>query len=417
VAIKAAFGGGGRGIRVVRSPDEAAAALATARSEALAGFGRADCYVEKYLPAPRHVEMQILADRHGNCVWLGERDCSIQRRHQKLIEEAPAPNLPDELRRAMGEAAVRVARACGYVNAGTVEFLYDPAGRFWFLEMNTRLQVEHPVTELVTGIDLVAEQLWVAAGEPLRLGQDAIFARGHAIECRINAEDPAGGRFLPCPGSISDLLPAEGPGVRWDGGYRAGDEVSAYYDNLIGKLVVWGADRATAVARMVRALEETRIAGVATTIPAQLAILRHPDFLAARHFTRWVEERLDLTPDAAPVDAPLRPPAEVRVGERWYTVPPTGPPRNRRGAGLSGARAGSDTVRSPMQGRVVAVLVQAGERVELDQPVCVIEAMKMESTLLAERAGIVLEVAVAPGRAVRAEEVVVVIGDAGGEVP
>jgi acetyl-CoA/propionyl-CoA carboxylase biotin carboxyl carrier protein len=430
VAIKAAFGGGGRGIRVVRSPDEVSAAFESARSEALAGFGRAECYVEKYLTWPRHVEMQILADSHGNCLWLGERDCSAQRRHQKLVEEAPAPDFPDDLRRAMGEAAVRVARACGYVNAGTVEFLYDPPGDFWFLEMNTRLQVEHPVTELTTGIDLVVEQLRVAAGEPLRLIQAEVACRGHAIECRINAEDPTGGRFLPSPGTITALVAASGPGVRWDAGYQAGDEVPPFYDNLVGKLVVCAADRTTAIARMVRALGETKIQGIATTIPAHLAILGHADFVAARHSTRWVEERIDLAdvavPQAAPAAGPPRPAAEVEVGGRWYTVPRftnavesaaqrgvavSAPPSRRRGTTSSRSRGSSGTVISPMQGRIVTVLVEVGDRVAVDQPVCVIEAMKMESTLTAERAGTVLEIAVTPGQPVRADEVVVLIGD------
>jgi len=418
VAIKAAFGGGGRGIRVVRSADEAPAAFESARSEALAGFGRAECYVEKYLTWPRHVEMQILADSHGNCLWLGERDCSAQRRHQKLVEEAPAPAFPDDLRRAMGEAAVRVARACGYVNAGTVEFLYDPPGDFWFLEMNTRLQVEHPVTELTTGIDLVVEQLRVAAGEPLRLTQDEVACRGHAIECRINAEDPSGGRFLPSPGTITGLVAAGGPGVRWDAGYQAGDEVPPFYDNLVGKLVVCGADRATAIARMVRALGETKIHGIATTIPAHLAILGHADFLAARHSTRWVEEVFTL-PEVVETTSDVPGPArEVQVGGRWYTVPRleggvlrSGPPSRRRGTKSTGSRGSSGTVISPMQGRIVTVLVEVGDRVAVDHPVCVIEAMKMESTLTTERAGTVLEVAVTAGQAVRADQVVVLIGD------
>ncbi|MGH9085259.1 MAG: acetyl-CoA carboxylase biotin carboxylase subunit, partial [Acidimicrobiales bacterium] len=327
VAIKAAYGGGGRGMRVVASASEAPGALESAQSEALKGFGRAECYVERYLTWPRHVEMQVIGDQHGNVVWVGERDCSAQRRHQKLIEESPAPEFPAETRQAMGEAAVKVAKACGYFNAGTVEFLYQD-GEFWFLEMNTRLQVEHPVTELVSGIDLVREQILVASGEPLSFSQEDIELRGHAIEVRVNAEDPAGGRFLPSPGTIAALVPPQGFGVRWDGGYEAGDEVSQFYDNLVGKLIVWGRDRDTAIARMIRALEEMRIEGVATTIPADLAILRHADFAAARHSTKWVEDTLDLSDVVAPaapaaVDgepAKVQRDVDVEVNGKRYAV-------------------------------------------------------------------------------------------------
>jgi acetyl-CoA/propionyl-CoA carboxylase biotin carboxyl carrier protein len=422
VAIKAAYGGGGRGLRVVRSAAEAAEALAAAQSEAQGAFGRPECYVERYLEWPHHVEIQVLADQHGHCVWLGDRDCSAQRRHQKLVEEAPAPVLTEEIRRAMGEAAVAVARGCGYVNAGTVEFLYED-GAFYFLEMNTRLQVEHPVTEMTTtfvrgphpgGLDLVALQIRVAAGEPLPFTQADVDGtrRGHAIECRINAEDPAGGRFLPAPGTISALEVPDGPGIRWDGGYEAGDEVSPFYDNLVGKLVAWGEDRPAAIVRMLAALERFHLEGVATTIPAHLAILRHSDFVTGRHSTRWVEERLTI-----PEGDPDADPREVRVAGRWYSVPRMeggmflgGPPRRRIGSGAGGAAdvAPGELV-SPMQGTVQRLLVAVGDTVEAGQTVCVLEAMKMESALTARGAGTVTEIRVDVGQAVKTGEVLVVV--------
>jgi acetyl-CoA/propionyl-CoA carboxylase biotin carboxyl carrier protein len=431
VAIKAAYGGGGRGMRVVQSADEAAHALESAQSEALKGFGRAECYLERYLTWPRHVEMQVIADTSGNCVWIGERDCSAQRRHQKLIEESPAPNFPDETRRAMGEAAVRVAKACGYVNAGTVEFLYQD-GEFYFLEMNTRLQVEHPVTELVSGIDLVAEQIRVASGEALSFGQDDIDLRGHAVECRINAEDPAGGRFLPSPGRITALVAPQGFGTRWDGGYESGDEVSQFYDNLVGKLIVWGHDRDKAIRRMLRALREMRVEGIATTIPADIAILEHEDFRQGNHSTKWVEERLDLSTigsPPAPVDADdpepkVRRDVDVEVNGKRFSVSVwvpevatvsggrAAPATARRRAGGSGGGAlagGSGAVTVPMQGTIVKVLVEVGQEVDAGQTVCVLEAMKMENNIAAEKAGTVTEVKVAPGDSVGSGDVVVVI--------
>jgi acetyl-CoA/propionyl-CoA carboxylase biotin carboxyl carrier protein len=436
IAIKAAYGGGGRGMRVVRSADEAAGALESAQSEALKGFGRSECYVERYLTWPRHVEMQVFADTHGNVVWIGERDCSAQRRHQKLVEESPAPDFPDEIRQRMGEAAVKVAKACGYVNAGTVEFLYQD-GDFFFLEMNTRLQVEHPVTELVSGLDLVAEQLRVASGEPLSFTQDDVNAarRGHAIEVRINAENPAGGRFLPSPGAITKLHVPDGFGTRWDGGYEAGDEVSQYYDNLVGKLVVWGTDRPTAIARMLRALSELEVEGIATTKPADIAILSHPDFAAAKHSTKWVEDTLDLsevTSDPGPPPAVDGEPVKVQrdvdveVNGKRYNVKVWVPdvpvavgvaggasgaaarPR-RAGSGSASAAAGSGQVAVPMQGTIVKVLVEVGQEVEVGQAVCVLEAMKMENNINADKSGTVKEIKVAPGQSVGSGDIVIVI--------
>ena len=291
VMLKAALGGGGKGMRLVRAEADLAEALRAARSEAGAAFGDAAVYLERAVAEPRHIEIQVLADAHGAIVHLGERECSIQRRHQKLIEEAPSPVVDDALRERMGEAACRVARAAGYVNAGTVEFLVDADRNFYFLEMNTRLQVEHPVTEMVTGIDLVREQLRIAAGEPLGYGQADVAWRGAAIECRINAEDPSRG-WLPSPGTITGLRPATGPWVRDDSGAYQGYTIPRYYDTLIAKLVVWGADRSVAIDRMARALAEYRVVGVRTTIPVLARTIAHPDFRAGRLSTGFLERVL-----------------------------------------------------------------------------------------------------------------------------
>ena len=425
-------------MKVVDGPGDAAEALESAMRESLAYFGRDECYVERYLAWPRHVEMQVIADTHGNVLWLGERDCSAQRRHQKLVEESPAPNFPDEVRRAMGEASVKVARACGYVNAGTVEFLFQD-GEFFFLEMNTRLQVEHPVTELVTGLDLVEWQLRGASGEPLGFDQNDVRRDGHAIEIRINAENPAGGAFTPSPGTISRFVAPGGPGVRLDAGYESGDTVSQFYDNLVAKLVVWGHDREAARRRMLRAIDETVIEGVATTLPADVAILSHPDFVAGQHSTNWVEHSLDLSSVVATATgaAPAPPttggeeplPRVLRdvtaeVGGRRYQVKlwvpdlgeavvaaGGGPARSagpkRPKAAASGA--GSGTVAVPMQGTIVKVLITVGDAVEVGQTVCVLEAMKMENNVNAEKAGTVKEVRVQAGESVGPGDVIAVI--------
>ena len=431
VCIKAAYGGGGRGMKVVQTAAEVDDAMASAQREAKAFFGRDEVYVERYLTWPRHVEVQIVGDQQGDVVWVSTRDCSAQRRHQKLIEEAPAPALPAGVEDAMGEAAVKAAKAVGYHNAGTVEFIYQD-GDFFFLEMNTRLQVEHPVTEVITGIDLVEWQIRVAAGEPLPMTQDEVVARryGHAIEIRINAEDPAGGKFLPSPGPITKLVAPDGFGVRFDSGYESGDEISQFYDNLVGKLIVWGRDRDIAISRTIRALEELVVEGVATTIPADLAILRHPDFQSVEHSTKWVEERLDLSDvgAAAPASTDDTPEAEPRV-ERTTTVEvngkrfdvklwvpesagvaaPAAKAKKKRAASGGGGAAGSGDVTVPMQGTIVKLLVEVGQEVEVGQGVVVLEAMKMENQINAEKAGTITEIKVAAGDTVGGGDVVAVI--------
>lgn len=291
VMIKATAGGGGRGMRLVREESELVRMFQAAQGEAEAAFGNGGVYMEKFVENPRHIEFQILADSHGNVVHLGERDCSIQRRHQKLLEEAPSAVLSEDLRQKMGDAAVRAAKSINYVGAGTVEFLLDKSGDFYFMEMNTRIQVEHPVTEVVTGIDLIAEQIRVAQGEKLRFTQEDVKLRGHAIECRINAEDPKH-NFRPHPGRISAYLPPGGPGVRMDSHVYTDYEIPPYYDSLIGKLIVWGENRDIAIKRMKRALRECAITGVPTTIEFHQRILETPAFLSGEIYTNFIAEHL-----------------------------------------------------------------------------------------------------------------------------
>jgi len=437
VCIKAAFGGGGRGMKVVQTEAEVDDAMASAQREAKAFFGRDEVYVERYLTWPRHVEIQLVGDKHGNCVWISSRDCSAQRRHQKLIEEAPAPDLPEGVEQAMGEAAVKAAKAVGYYGAGTVEFIFQD-GEFFFLEMNTRLQVEHPVSEMITDIDLVEWQIRVAAGEELPMTQAEVDAsrRGHSIEVRINAEDVAGGKFLPSPGPITKLLAPDGFGVRFDSGYHSGDEISQYYDNLVGKLVVWGRDREVAIARTIRALDELVVEGVATTIPADLAILKHPDFAAVTHSTKWVEEVLDLTgvggksESSAPesddeAEPKVKRSTTVEVNGKRFDVnmwvPETATvavaagaaPKKAKRGGSGGSGGGSaiasGSVEAPMQGTIVKVLVEVGQAVEVGAGIVVLEAMKMENQINAEKAGTVKEIKVSTGDTVGGGDILAII--------
>ncbi len=423
VAIKAAHGGGGKGLRVVSNPKEVADAFEGARREADAYFGNPQVYVEKYLERSRHVEAQILFDKHGTGVFLGERDCSVQRRHQKLIEETPSPGLTPKQRRALSKAALDAGRSCDYVNAGTVEFLMDQEGDFYFLEMNTRLQVEHTVTEMVTGLDLVAWQLLIARGEKIEFKD--VDPRGHAIEFRINAEDPHNG-FLPTPGQIVEWEEPAGPGVRVDSWIRPGTRVSQYYDNLLAKLVVWGPDRDAAINRGRRALEEFTVRGVATTIPAHLAVLNHEDFAAGRHHTKWMEDVVSLE-SSDPAVAPTLPEEEeltkrditVEIGGRrfrvtyWAPEPAVAGGQMRRrppklaASGQSGVADG--VITAPMQGTIVKVHVRAGETVHVGDPICVLEAMKMENEVVSPAAGDVVDLRVEPGDTVASGQVIAII--------
>jgi acetyl-CoA/propionyl-CoA carboxylase biotin carboxyl carrier protein len=415
VAIKAAFGGGGRGLRVVESPEHLDEALEAAQREAVASFGRGEVYVERYLRRPRHVEAQVLADRHGTCLFLGERDCSTQRRHQKLIEEAPAPGLDEALRRDLGAAAVAVSREVDYTGAGTVEFLVED-DRFYFLEMNTRLQVEHPVTELVTGIDLVHWQLRIAAGEPLPWTADDIVTRGHAIELRVNAERPAAG-FAPAAGRITRWDQPAGPGVRVDAGVVAGWDVPPTYDSLLAKLIGHGADREHARRALARAVDEFVVEGVPTTLPFHRLALEHPDMIAGMVSTISVEQEWDLStlpadPEAVPTDSPGTPPQTytVEVDGRALRVAlfadDDGDDSPRRRGRRAASVAGSDDTRvtAPMQGTVVKLAVAAGDTVAAGELVLVLEAMKMENHVVAHRDGVIGTVFVEPGAVVQQGE-------------
>ena len=428
IAIKASAGGGGKGLKVVAGPDEADRAYESARREGEAYFSDPDVYVERYLDDPRHVEVQILADAHGNVIHLGERDCTIQRRHQKLVEETPSPAVGDELRDRIGRLGIDAARAVGYRSAGTIEGLLDGDGNYFFLEMNTRIQVEHTVTELVTGLDLVREQVLIAAGEPLSLRQDDVRLTGHAIECRINAEDPSNG-FLPTPGRITSYREPGGPGIRIDSGVAAGSEVVGLYDPLIAKLVVHGVDREHARRRMLRALDEYEIGGVTTLLGFHRALLEHACFIAGQTCDGVVEskelaERAEQlshqqTSLAASADGRLRERvSSVELDGRLYEVKALVPEppfaelaRRRRERTGRGAHHGAakDAVVTPMQGTVLAVEVANGDEVRAGQVICVVEAMKMENEITAHRDGVVTELSVEPGQAVTTGQVVCVI--------
>ena len=422
LVVKASFGGGGRGMRVVTSPDGLDEALAAAGRESLAAFGRDEVHLERYLERPRHVEVQVLGDTHGSIVHLGDRDCSVQRRHQKLVEEAPAAGLSPALRRALTDAALTVARRVGYVGAGTVEFLVLPAtDEFFFLEMNTRLQVEHGVTELVTGVDVVATQLRVAAGAPLPFGQDDVRVAGHAIEARVAAEDPWEG-FRPAPGRITALTLPQGPGIRNDVGVASGDAVAAEYDSMVGKVLALGGDRETARRRLVAALGELRVEGVPTTAPYLRTVLDADAFVAGTHDTGSVER--DWRPDPAARPAPAAPPVAGRTGRRVVIATDRGPVEiaipgragspattgdgaaatrpARPGTGPVPGHVGDGPPVAPMDAAVVAVRVEVGQEIAAGDVVVVLEAMKMEMEIRSGVAGTVTRVLVAPGASVTA---------------
>ena len=426
VAIKAAFGGGGRGLKVARTMAEIPELFDSAVREAVAAFGRGECFVEKYLDTPRHVEAQVLADQHGTVIVVGTRDCSLQRRFQKLVEEAPAPFLTDAQRSTISEAAKAICRRADYSGAGTVEFLVGADGDISFLEVNTRLQVEHPVSEETSGIDLVREQFRIADGENLRWQTDP-DPRGHSFEFRINGEDPGRG-FLPAPGTITKFVAPSGPGVRLDSGVESGSVVSGNFDSLLAKLIITGADRREALERSRRALAEMEVSGMATALPFHRAVVSDPAFTApdgafAVH-TRWIETEFENTippfdtaaePVAAATDLPQRRTVVAEVNGRRVEVtlpgdlfaaasPPSTPvrrpTRQRSTAAASIPSAAGDQVRAPMQGTVVKVTAQQGQSVQPGETIAVIEAMKMENPVVAPRDGVVKSVAVAVGDAV-----------------
>src|ERR1700742_1432915 len=428
IAVKAAGGGGGKGFRVALDPDKLQDAFEGAAREGEKFFSDATVYLERYLPDPRHVEVQVMADAHGNVVHLGERDCSIQRRHQKLIEESPAPLVDAELRAKIGKIAVDAARAVDYRGAGTIEGLLQD-GEYFFLEMNTRVQVEHCVTGAVTGVDIVREQITIAAGEPMAFGQDDIRWHGHAIECRINAEDAAK-NFAPAPGTIAHSREPSGPGVRVDSGVLTGSEITPLYDPMVAKLIVWDADREKATRRMLRALREFEIEGVKTLIPFHKAIMASEQWANGETCRDLIEDRQWLKQLAFP-KVP-KPDEEPELVARDYVVEVSGKrfevtvhgeapaqaaaptngaarPAPRRERAKSSAGGGGDTLSSPLQGNVFKVLVEQGAEVEEGALICIIEAMKMENEITAHKAGKVVELPIKEGTAVTAGDTLAVI--------
>ena len=430
VAVKAAGGGGGKGFRVALEADKLKDAFEGAAREGEKFFSDATVYLERYLPDPRHVEVQVLADGHGNVVHLGERDCSLQRRHQKLVEESPAPLVDEDLRARIGKIATDAARAVDYRGAGTIEGLLSEDGEYFFLEMNTRVQVEHCVTEAVTGVDIVREQVLIAAGEPLSFGQDDIRWHGHAIECRINAEDAAK-NFAPAPGTVTHYREPSGPGVRVDSGVLSGSEITPLYDPMVAKLIVWDADRAKATKRMLRALGEFEIEGVKTLIPFHKAIMASEQWANGETCRDLIEDRDWLKRLAFPKVPKAD--EEPELVARDYVVEVSGkrfevtvhgeapaqaaapsngaarpaPRRERAKAGSGGG--GGDTLSSPLQGNVFKVLVEQGADVEEGALICIIEAMKMENEITAHKAGKVAELPIEEGTAVTAGDTLAVI--------